>query len=189
VIAQQISVKVFAADAAAVDLSAFIPIFHRWIQESRMPEHMLIDVADYAHVVDGPGVVLIGHEAHIGIDAERGPLGLLYNRKRDQPGELEGKLSGALRWALTAARALEEDPAQPIRFRGDRLRLGIMSRRFGRGDAATWAAARPAVETVAARLYPGVQVGYAPHDDARDPFWVDLEAPGAPGVAELLARL
>ena len=187
-IAQQISVKVFAREAK-VDLASFIPIFHRWIQEGRMPGHLLIDVADYAHVADGPGVVLIGHEAHIGVDAERGPLGLLYNRKRDEPGELEPKLVEAARWTLTAAAALEGDPAQVIHFKGDRLRVAIMSRRFGAADDATWAAARPAVESLAARLWPGVSVAYKPRADAREPFSVDLESPAAVGVADLLARL
>jgi hypothetical protein len=177
VIAQQISVKVFAREAA-VDLSAFIPIFHRWIQEGRLPDHLLIDVADYAHVADGPGVVLIGHEAHLGVDAERGPVG-----------QLEPKLVEAARWALTAAQALEQDPAQVIHFRGDRLRVAIMSRRFGAADEATWAAARPAVEALAARLWPGAAVKYTPRMDAREAFSVDLESPAAVGVADLLARL
>lgn len=187
-IAQQISVKVFAREAA-VDLSAFIPIFHRWIQEGRLPDHLLIDVADYAHVVDGPGVVLIGNEAHIGVDAERGPVGVIYNRKRDEPGELEPKLVEAARWALTAAQALEGDPAQVIHFRGDRLRVAIMSRRFGAADEATWAAARPAVEGLAKRLWPGAAVKYAPRVDAREAFAVDLESATAATLPELLARL
>lgn len=187
-IAQQISVKVFAREAS-VDLSAFIPIFHRWIQESRMPDHLLIDVADYAHVADGPGVVLVGHQAHIGVDAERGPLGLVYNRKRDQPGELEAKLLEAARFALTAAAALESDPAQVIHFRGDRVRVAIMSRRFGAADEATWAAARPAVEALAARLWPGAKVSFSPRVDAREPFAVDLESGTAATLPELLARL
>ena len=187
-IAQQISVKVFAREAK-VDLAAFIPIFHRWIQEGRMPGHLLIDVADYAHVVDGPGVVLIGHEAHIGVDAERGPLGLLYNRKRDEPGELAPKLALAARWALTAAAALQDDPAQVIHFQGDRLRLAIMSRRFGAADDATWAAARPAVEALAARLWPGASVTYKPRVDAREPFAVDLQSSSAASLGELLQRL
>ena len=187
-IAQQISVKVFAREAK-VDLAAFIPIFHRWIQEARMPAHLLIDVADYAHVADGPGVVLVGHEAHIGVDAERGPIGLLYNRKRDEPGELEPKLVEAARWALTAAAALEDDPAQVIHFKGDRLRVAIMSRRFGAADDATWAAARPAVEALAARLWPGASVKYTPRVDAREPFVVDLESSAAASLPDLLSRL
>ncbi len=187
-IAQQLSVKLFAADPA-VDLTAFIPIFHGWIQESRVPDHLLIDVADYRHVKDGPGVVLIGNEAHIGIDAERGPLGLLYSRKRDEPGELDGKLVDAFRTALLAARMLEEDPAAPIRFRGDRARVSIMSRRFASGDAAAWPDARPAFEALAQRLYAGTRVAFTPVVDPRAPFTIELDAPGAPGVASLLGRL
>ena len=67
-LAQQLSVKIFAHDPAAVQPAAFIPIFHRWIQESRLADRLLIDVADYRHVANGPGVLLIGHEAHYALD-------------------------------------------------------------------------------------------------------------------------
>ena len=33
-----------------------------------VPDHLLIDVADYAHVPNGPGTVLVAHEANIHID-------------------------------------------------------------------------------------------------------------------------
>jgi len=130
VLAQQLSVKFFAHDPESVELAGFIPIFHRWIQESRLPDRLLIDVADYRHVADGPGVVLIAHEAHYALDREHGPLGLECTRRRDQPGPLEEKLVGGFRDALAACRHLEEDPARPIRFRTDRARVAIVSRRY-----------------------------------------------------------
>jgi hypothetical protein len=188
VLAQQLSVKLFAHDPAAVDLAGFTPIFHRWIQESRLAGRLLIDVADYRHVPNGPGIVLIAHEAHYSLDSERGPLGLSVARKRDEPGPLEDKLVDAFRDALTAARYLEEDPARPIRFRTDRARVAVLSRRFAAGPE-SWAEARPAVEAFAARLYQDAPVRLQPHADARAPFTFELEAPGAPGLAALLERL
>jgi hypothetical protein len=187
---QQLSVKLFAAEPDAVRLDGFAPIFHRWIQESRLPGRLLIDVADYRHVPDGPGIVLVAHEAHYAIDRERGGLGLLVSRKRDQPGELGDKLTEAFRDALTAARMLEEDPDRPIRFRGDRVRVGVMSRRYADASSAALDAARPELGGFAARLWDGLSVRMeAAPGDPRGPFAVELEAPGAPGVAELLARL
>jgi len=188
-LALQLSVKLFAADPDAVEVERFTAIFHGWIQENRIPHQLLIDVADYRHVPDGPAILLVGHEAHYSIDRERGPLGLLYNRKRDEPGELEDKLVEALRDALSACGLLEEDPGRPIRFRGDRERLAILSRRFAPNTEETWAAARPAIEAVCARLWPGLPVALSHRGDPREPFAVDVEAPGAPGVADLLARL
>ena len=188
-LAQQLSVKLFARDPAAVDLAGFIPIFHRWIQEGRLPDRLLIDVADYRHVPSGPGIMLIAHEAHYALESEHGPLGFQCARKRDQPGELEDKLVDGFREALAACRHLEDDPARPIQFRTDRARVAVMSRRFAPAGEATWAEARPAVEALAARLYPGLDVRLQPDTDPRAPFSFEIEAPGAPGLAALLGRL
>ncbi|HWM88867.1 MAG TPA: hypothetical protein VNO33_23610, partial [Kofleriaceae bacterium] len=93
---------------------------------------------------NGPGIVLIAHEAHYALDAEHGPLGLQCARRRDEPGPLEEKLTDAFRDTLTACRHLEEDPARPIRFDTGRARLAVLSRRFASGPQA-WEEARPAV--------------------------------------------
>jgi hypothetical protein len=188
--AQQISVKLYARDPAAVDVTGFIPIFHRWIQENRLPDRLLIDVADYRHVANGPGVVLIAHEAHYALDSEHGPLGLEVSQRRDPPGDLEEKLVGALRHALAACRHLEDDPTRPIRFHTDRVRVSILSRRLARADEETWHAARPVFEAIAARLYPGEPAPRlsAPLDP-RAPFTVEIEAADSPALPSLLERL
>jgi hypothetical protein len=181
VLAQQVSVKLFAADPERVDLARFIPIFHRWIQEGRLPGRLLIDVADYRHVADGPGVMLIA------LESEHGPLGLSVSRKRDDPGELEDKLGEALADALAAARALEGDPEQPIRFAATPVRVTIMSRRFASNTPETLAAARPALEAAAARLHPGRPVTiHQVSPDPRAPFSVELAFAGATGLPESL---
>ena len=61
-----------------------LPIFQRWIQEHTV-EGMLIDVIDYKHVLDGPGIVLISDEADYAYDLGAGQVGLHYVRKRDLP--------------------------------------------------------------------------------------------------------
>ena len=38
-------------------------MFHRWIQ-TRAVDGLLIDVADYTHLKDGPQVLLAGHEGN-----------------------------------------------------------------------------------------------------------------------------
>src|SRR5882762_10312759 len=96
---QHVRVKIFAREPAPVDLGDAIAVFHRWIQERACPE-LLIDVADYRHVPNGPGVMLIGHEANYSLDTTKGRLGLLYYRK--QPG---GSAQENLRQAYDAAMA------------------------------------------------------------------------------------
>src|SRR5688500_13083597 len=45
----KIDLKLYLDDASDVELEAFIPVFHRWIQAQDW-EDTLIDVADYRHV-------------------------------------------------------------------------------------------------------------------------------------------
>jgi hypothetical protein len=106
---QHVRVKIFASESAAIDLGDAIPIFHRWIQEHLCPE-MLIDVADYRHVPNGPGVMLIGHEANYSLDMTKGRLGLLYSRKQAGGGAQEN-LQQAYDSAMAACTTLEQEPA------------------------------------------------------------------------------
>ena len=118
---QQVNIKIFADKAEGVNISDAIPVFHRWIQKSDLPE-MLIDVADYAHVPGGPGVLLIAHEANYSLDFGQNRLGLLYNRKAGEEGTPPEQLRQAYDSAVKACERIEQEPE----FRG---KLG-----FNRGD-------------------------------------------------------
>jgi hypothetical protein len=65
-----------------IELEKIISIFHEWIQNDIISEHLTIDVVDYKHVPDGPGIMLIMHEGNISIDFENNEIGLLYIRKQ-----------------------------------------------------------------------------------------------------------
>ena len=106
--AQHINVKIFAQQPAAIDLGDAIPVFHLWIQE-KVTKELLIDVADYRHVPEGPGVMLIAHEAQYGLDESEGRLGLLYNRKQTEEGTTREKLQRSYDSALAACKRLEEE--------------------------------------------------------------------------------
>src|SRR5438067_13460223 len=114
---QHVRVKIFACEPVSIDLGDAIPVFHRWIQDRACPE-LLIDVADYRHVPDGPGVMLIGHEANYSLDNTKGRLGLLYNRKR-AGGEAQENLRQAFDAAVAACQLLELEPAFAGRLKFD----------------------------------------------------------------------
>ena len=64
-------------DPAGIEDSSFVPVFHSFIQTHALPDHLLIDVGDYTHVPDGPGTVLVSHEANVYMDhTVGGRLGL-----------------------------------------------------------------------------------------------------------------
>ena len=110
--------KVFLEHPASVPLDAVIPLFHGWIQEQRLAE-LLIDVADYRHVPQGPGVVLVAHDGQYAIDQTDGRVGLLYSRRRETHASRQGlhstveRLLSLWQCALTACHYLETDPTLP----------------------------------------------------------------------------
>lgn len=111
---KRFSVKYFVEGGATssgvnFDLAVLTPIFQRWIQEHTV-EGLLIDVADYRHVLNGPGVLLIGHEADYSFDLKGGQPGVLYTRKRELQGNLSEDLATALRLLTDAAHKLEAEP-------------------------------------------------------------------------------
>lgn len=105
----KIAVKYFFEEPAKADLELFVPVFHRWIQKSTLPG-TLIDVADYAHLPQSPGVVLVAHEAILMIDETEGPRGLLYTRKLPLEGTLTQRFEAVLRAGLQACELLEQEP-------------------------------------------------------------------------------
>src|SRR6516164_8374370 len=109
--AHKLQLKIYATpDAArAVGPEDCIPVFHRWIKDHVLPE-LTIDVANYGHVPEGPGVVLIGHGSDYFLDEGEGRLGLLHNRKRSGFAPAE-RLSDLARRTLHAAALLEKEPA------------------------------------------------------------------------------
>lgn len=66
-IPNKLQLKVYAPALDAGLVSKVVPIFHRWITERALDE-ILVDVADYRHVFQGPGLTLIGHESTYHID-------------------------------------------------------------------------------------------------------------------------
>src|SRR5512139_3069428 len=107
-IPKRLSVKLFAANPEVVTAEAFMPVFQRWIQRKSV-EGLLIDVADYKHVPDGPGMVLIGHEGDYSYNYTDGRPGLLYVRKITSGDSFEANVATAFRLAIQAAQALEAE--------------------------------------------------------------------------------
>src|ERR1041385_2646635 len=94
----RVCVKLYA-DSAAVPDETFIPIFHRWIRD-RALDLVFIDVADYAHVPDGPGVMLVTDAIAFALDRSDGRFGLLAQQRRPGHGSTADAIALALRQTL-----------------------------------------------------------------------------------------
>jgi len=187
--AHKLQLKIFAEEGAALELETFIPIFHGWIKNQLLNE-LMIDVANYAHVPQGPGVVLIGHGSDYFVDQGEGRLGLLYNRKRMAP-EPGARLTDAFSRALHAALLLEKEPALAgkLRFGTKEWLLRINDRLGAPNNDGTFAAVKPELETFCRRLFEGGSFELGRVGTARQPFAVRIRSAGAPSLAALLERL
>jgi hypothetical protein len=175
---------------APLDLHPFIGMFHRFIQQGTVPG-LLVDVADYAHVPDGPGVMLIGHEVDYGIDQSGGRAGLLTTRKRCADVPLPEALRDTLRRALRAVAAIEADDATDLRFATAAVTLQFIDRLATPNDAAAYEAVRGEVAALADRLYgPGrARIERQHADDPRRVLTVCVASDEAADAGALLERL
>ncbi len=148
---QHVNIKIFAKPDTGVNVADAIGVFHRWIQNRELPE-MLIDVADYSHVPEGPGVLLIAHEANYSLDQARDQLGLLYNRKtKDSRGDA---LRQAYDAAVTACERLEKEPefGGKLAFDRSHVELVLNDRLAYPNTDEAWSE----VKTEATRFFDGV---------------------------------
>ena len=108
---QKINVKFYLAEDAVLSPEDAFRIFSQWIPETK--DEVLIDVADYQHVPQGPKTVLVGHEANYTLDNTDGRYGLLYGQKATAQGSNAERLKSAIASALKACRRLERGDQRP----------------------------------------------------------------------------
>jgi len=186
-----VSVKLFVQDPAAIRLEELIPVFHRWIAERTIEDDLLIDVANYAHVPKGPGIVLVCDNAHYYFDVRDGRPGLRYRGRRVARAEGEEAVARAFRSVLGAAALLEADPALEgrYRFRTDEVEISIPDRLRAPSGEDTLGTVRPAVERCVKSLYGVGEVSVEMVSGAREPFTLRVETGASPTVADLLGRV
>lgn len=155
--AYRLDIKLDIDSDQPVDPAPLIPIFHRWIQNDHFQGDVLIDVADYRHVPDGPGVILVAYEAHLSVDFERGRPGLRYARKRPPVekrdfGEL---LRHDFSRAQEAARLLQRESAfaDGTRISDQRWTLKIQDRLRAPATDQAFEAVEPELRSFLSELY------------------------------------
>lgn len=187
----KLSVKLFADGAAGLPGETFVKVFQAWIRDQSLPGHLLIDVAEYGHVPNGPGTVLVAHEANLHWDLDENRPGVLYLRKQPFPGAagLRDRLAAAFRGALHAAAKLESDPALGgVRVRTDEASFRIHDRLLAPNTEATFAAINGDLQSFLADLYQG-DVALEHRHDPRRLFEVRIRSTANQTVADLLSRL
>ena len=183
---QHINIKFYLENPEAVNLADYAAVFNTWIQNQRL-EELLVDVADYLHVHNGPGIMLIGHEADYSLDHRAGRLGLLYNRKEQLKGTTQEKLAQAVQAALTAAQILEKENG--LKFNTQEVQVIINDRLLVPNTAETFELLEPELKAFFEMLYNGVGYTLAHQADPRERFTLNVKAEFNFNVESLLKNL
>lgn len=185
----KVNVKFYLQDGQDLEPEDWFGTFNTWVPDT--PDEVLVDVADYSHVHQGPVTLLVGHEANYSIDNTDGELGLLYNRKQPLDGDLSGRLHTVFRNALKACRRLEADPTigDRVRFRGNTALLMLNDRLHAPNTEETLATLRPGLEGLLAALYAGANVRLRRNPDPKQRFALNIQAEGDWDIATLLKNL
>ncbi len=188
----KLQVKVFCDSGtvpAGKTLEDFIPVFHGFIKNHSIKE-TLIDVANYAHVPDGPGVALIGNGGDYFLDEEKGRAGLIYSRKREAPPPGD-RLVDTFRRAFFAGILLEKEAAfaGKLKFRTDEILFRVNDRLLAPSTDATFAALRPALDVVGRVLFAGAPFELSRTGTDRELFGVTFKSAPVAGLSVLLQRL
>lgn len=182
---RRIAVKFFAR--GKVDVEPFISIFHHFIQKGSVPG-LLVDVADYVHVPDGPGVILIGHEVDYGIDLTSGRAGLLTTRKRNEDEPLGALLRDTLYKAINTIAAVEDQSSVSIDL--GELELQLIDRLAFPNEDAAFEEVRRIVEPVLADVFgAGTRLERARPGDSRRALSLAVTPVDAPSLEGLLEKL
>lgn len=178
----------FFIHAGQVDEAAFIPIFHEWIRLKKLPD-TLIDVADYRHVPDGPGIMLISHEVNYAMDHAGGQFGLSGQRKLGEgQSHAERILHLAKRLAQFSSQ-LEKDPrmAGQLRVEGGTFLYQANDRLQVPNTEAAFNAIKPHLEAAATQLYSGQAVSITRvKNDPRDRLSVLIETASSREISSLV---
>ncbi len=185
----RVSAKVWVREADGIDRADFVKVFQRWIQKGEIGG-LLIDVHDYSHVPNGPGVMLVAHEAHYRMDDTDGRLGLRYVRKRQLDGDWSERLRTVFRETFRAAQALEGEPEfqGALRFYTSEVSVRVEDRLVAPNSPETFARFEPIVRPVANAVFDD-STELAPDDTSGAAFGVRITGSGQESVAELLGRL
>jgi rhodanese-related sulfurtransferase len=173
----RLTLAVAASPAAGLDPA--LGVFHRFIQRSLVEGHLL-DVADYRHVPNGPGVMLVGQDVDYGINMHS--FTVTMKRRGD---DAATQFRDAVRMALGTIEAIDTDGALPCRFEPEQLRVSVADRKLGTRaqiQSALLAEIAPAVEA----LFGSAEVEPFAVADPRQVPRISVRAVSADGV---LAKL
>ena len=152
---QKFGVKLFLNTNGNYDSKDFIPVFHSWIQKKVVSDHLLIDVADYSHIQDGPGMMLIAHEGNFSLDQESLQPGIMYMRKTEIEGDFIQRFSKVLTTTIEAANRLSKNKInKDVHFKNNLFRFIANDRLYAENTAHNQELYKQEIQKALNNIYP-----------------------------------
>ena len=170
----------FPATEPPASLDPAISAFHRLIQRG-LVEGLVIDVADYRHVPDGPGVLLVGHDVDYGVTT-----GAFTVTRKRTAAPLADQFRDAVRMALGAMESIAYDGELVATFNRSNLTVAIPDRKLEQDGHDVAADALAALTPVVAEIWGDeAHIATVERDDARRAPRLSVAAPAEAGAGAL----
>jgi hypothetical protein len=187
---QRIHIKILTDAPATLNLEPFLAIFGRWRGDKGHPAGW-VDLADYAHVPRGAGVVLVGFNANFAFDMADPAPGVLYATKRGLTGTHAERIALTLRSCVELSRRLIAEPEFPknVHLCLDVFELHFPDRLDTPNNQGTDQELRPAVAGVFDHVFGGSGYDIVPQADQKQAFGYSTRAKKPVPLDALLNRL
>ena len=187
---QRIHIKILTDAPATLNLAPFLAIFGRWRADKKHPAGW-VDLADYAHVPRGAGVVLVGFHANFAFDMADPAPGILYAAKKGLSGTHAERVALTFRAGVELSRRLIAEPEFPktVHLRLDAFEIQFPDRLETPNNPATDQALRPAVSQVFDRIFGVSGYDLVAQADPKQAFGYSIRAKQSEPLDTLLKRL
>lgn len=188
---ERFCLKFFARPDTDIDDEVFITIFHEWIRYQKL-SGVLLDVADYRHVPNGPGVMLITHEINFAMDRSNGRFGLFAQQKLNQADNRRGQILDLVRATIAFGALLESDwrVKKNLSVEAGQFHLMSNDRLLLPNTHAAYTNLLPNLEAATAIVYPGRDVSIARvENDPRERLTTVVDAGTSISMKELMATV
>jgi len=186
---QRIDLKVFLDAAEGVSYDPILTTFDRWRKETEAPQDW-VDLADYAHMKQGPVVMMAGKRDNLAVDTNEPGAGVLVQTRKDLEGSLEDRFREAFRRHLELAQRLTSEPEWPagLSVRGGDWLIAVNDRLGFPNNEESDGALRPALASVLDQLFTD---GYdlQRESNLQSRFGYRVAAEGNPSLAALSGLL
>lgn len=186
---QRIDLKVLIEAPAGTPLEPVLTVFDRWRRETDAPSDW-VDLADYAHMHQGPRVMMAGKRENIALDTNEPGLGILVQTRKDLAGGIEDRFLEAFRRHLALAVRLVQEPEWPesLMVRSNDWVVAINDRLEFPNAGETEALLRPGLETALGRLFGPGRFKLTREENPVSRFGYRVATGQQSALQELLAR-